>query len=279
MLLLETFLRNMAKIQCSIGMLTFNSGTTLRRALESVKDFDDIVVCDGGSTDDTLTIAREYGARIIAQNSECKNENGSLRDFACAKNQLIDEARHPYLLILDSDEMASAELVDELWRIVEKGVEDGYRIPIRMWWKGKMIEYAANYPGYQYRIVRTDRDVRMVKPVHERPRFSRPLDMTKTTLNAPWYVYLDEDFVYNYMKRNGKYAQRELEVFGRVSLRRWLGVMVLKNLRSIAGIVLKTFWYRVRYPRAVHMPLLVEWGRVQYHFLLITHAAKQICRI
>jgi len=55
------------KIPASVGILTLNSGKTLRRALNSLTDFAEIIVCDGNSTDDTLEIAREYGAKIIRQ--------------------------------------------------------------------------------------------------------------------------------------------------------------------------------------------------------------------
>ena len=53
------------RINATVGILTFNSGKVLRRALESVSDFDDILLCDGGSTDDTLEIARAVGARVM----------------------------------------------------------------------------------------------------------------------------------------------------------------------------------------------------------------------
>jgi len=268
----------MSNIPCSVGVLTFNSEMTLRRALESVKRAEDIIVCDGGSTDETLDIAREYGARIISQNDKCKNPDGSLNDFSCAKNQLIDEAKHPYLLILDSDEAASEELVEELRRIAKDGTEDGYKIPIRMWWRGRMIEYASNYPGYQYRIVRTDRDVRMIKPVHERPSFSRPLGAA-SKLTAPWYVFLDDMFVNHYTERNKKYVLRELARNDSVSLRTLFWKIIPANLRPIAGIILKTAWCRLRYPSAVHMPLAVEWGRVYYHCTLILGFSKKVCRL
>lgn len=272
------FLKNMLKIQCSVGILTFNSGETLRRALESIKDFDDIVVCDGGSTDATLDIAKKYGARIIVQSPACKNPDGSLKDFACAKNQLIDEAHHPYLLILDSDEAASSELVQEVAHITREGTEDGYRIPIRMWWRGKIIEHAANYPGYQYRILRTDRGVRMVKPVHEKPVFAR-MPGVASVLATPWYVFLNDDFVYRYMERNGKYVERELQALEKISLRQFLFRLLPENVRRMMGIILKTLWYRLRYPHGVHMPLLVELGRMRYHAALLAGALKQVCRI
>lgn len=269
----------MRNIPCSVGTLTFNSGATLRRALESVQDVDDIVVCDGGSTDDTLDIARSFGARVISQDVRCMYENGGIKDFACAKNQLIEAARYPYLLILDSDEAASPDLMRELTRIARTGTEDGYRIPIRMWWRGRVIEHAANYPGYQYRIVRTDCGVRMIKPVHERPQFTHCLDEKATTLDAPWYVFLDDNFVHRYMERNGKYLRREFEALGRISFRWWLASIVRRNVRNILAIALKTAWYRVRYPGAVHMPLTVELGRIRYHSALISGALKHVCRI
>ena len=45
------------KILCTVAVLTKNSAETLARALESAKEFAEIIVCDGGSTDRTLDIA------------------------------------------------------------------------------------------------------------------------------------------------------------------------------------------------------------------------------
>jgi len=75
----------MNKIPCSVGILTLNSGATLRRCLDSVKDFAEIVICDGNSTDDTLEIAREYGAKIVKQydsnepNLRCNKDKANVR--------------------------------------------------------------------------------------------------------------------------------------------------------------------------------------------------------
>lgn len=53
----------------SLVMVVKNEGTVLRRALESVqppaKFWDEIVITDTGSTDDTMAIARAHGARVI----------------------------------------------------------------------------------------------------------------------------------------------------------------------------------------------------------------------
>lgn len=48
---------------------THNDGHRLGRCLETLYPCDEILVVDQGSTDQSLRIAREYGARIIAANA------------------------------------------------------------------------------------------------------------------------------------------------------------------------------------------------------------------
>ena len=45
----------------SVVINTYNAEKFLKRVLDSVKDFDEIVVCDMESTDNTVAIAKEYG--------------------------------------------------------------------------------------------------------------------------------------------------------------------------------------------------------------------------
>ena len=82
----------MNMIPCTVGILTKNSGLSLRRTLESVKDFLEIIICDGGSTDDTIAIAREYGARIVPQNKEFLDTDGYIQDFSAVRNQTLAAA-------------------------------------------------------------------------------------------------------------------------------------------------------------------------------------------
>jgi (heptosyl)LPS beta-1,4-glucosyltransferase len=51
-----------------ISFITFtrNSGKRLKLLLENVKDVvDEIIVIDGYSTDDTLEVAKSYGAKVF----------------------------------------------------------------------------------------------------------------------------------------------------------------------------------------------------------------------
>ncbi|MBI2603994.1 MAG: glycosyltransferase, partial [Candidatus Harrisonbacteria bacterium] len=73
------------KIPCSVGVLTLNSAKTLARCLESFKDFAEIIVCDGNSTDDTVAIAKKYGAKVVKQydsdepNLPCVKDKANVR--------------------------------------------------------------------------------------------------------------------------------------------------------------------------------------------------------
>jgi len=97
------------RIPCSVNMLTRNSAGTLEAALQSVSDFAEIVIGDGGSTDATLAIATRYGCRIVDQDPRYLDRSGRLINYAGARSQLIPLSSYDWILYLDSDEILTAE--------------------------------------------------------------------------------------------------------------------------------------------------------------------------
>ena len=86
-----------AKPRLSLCMIVKNEERFLRNCLESVKNLvDEIVIVDTGSTDRTMDIAREYGAKII---QHAWNE-----DFSEARNISLKHATGNWALWLDADE-------------------------------------------------------------------------------------------------------------------------------------------------------------------------------
>jgi glycosyltransferase involved in cell wall biosynthesis len=74
-----------------------NESVHLARCLESVKPYvDEIVIVDTGSTDDTVAIAQQYGAKIGT--FEWCN------DFAAARNHALSMVTGDWVLVLDADE-------------------------------------------------------------------------------------------------------------------------------------------------------------------------------
>ncbi len=178
---------NMEHIACTVGILTFNSGKTLRRALESVQGFSDIVICDGGSTDDTLAIAREFGVSVISQDPAFL-ENGRIRDFAAVRNQVLNAAREQWYLWLDSDEYIDAALSAEIASIVAKGEPAAYWVPRTYTHEGEVVLHAVTYPTQQMRFFHTSLARGFIKPIHERV----DLSVEPKWLRHPMYVPVPE---------------------------------------------------------------------------------------
>ena len=199
------------KFPCTVGILTFNNEDTLRRTLESVQDFDDIVICDGGSTDRTREIAREFGARIIEQGALFKDAQGRLKDYGGVRNQCLDAARYDWFLYVDSDETISEGLREDI-RSITAG-KDGalvYKVPIGIMMDGKYLKYSSNYPGYQYRFFNRHSGARFVKAVHERISFDEA-QVKIGTLAHPWYVHTTRDYWNHYLRETGGYRPIEIQ--------------------------------------------------------------------
>jgi len=92
-------------IPASVYILTFNSSRYLQRVLDSVAEFDDIVIVDSGSQDNTLDIAREYNSRVFF------NE---WPGFAKQKTYAKSLCRNSWVLDLDSDEEVDANLLRDI---------------------------------------------------------------------------------------------------------------------------------------------------------------------
>ena len=81
----------------SCVILTKNNEKTIRYALESVAAWiDELVIVDCGSTDDTLTITRNYTSHILYQ---------EFTSFSRQRNFGLDQCTGDYVMFLDSDEV------------------------------------------------------------------------------------------------------------------------------------------------------------------------------
>ena len=90
----------------SAVMIVKNGARTIRRSLESLREFGDVVVYDNGSTDGTQDIAREFAnVRLI---------EGEFDGFGTTKNRAASYAANDWILIIDSDEVVDDELLHAL---------------------------------------------------------------------------------------------------------------------------------------------------------------------
>lgn len=179
------------KISCTVGMLTYNSEKNLARALASVKNFAEIIIADGGSTDATLTIARQHGARVIPQSASGR----PITDFAKERNLLLAASTQPWFFYLDSDEIMSSELVEHIKSIAHDQTHTygAYRVRYLKTNADASKIYRTYNEYYQIRLVRTGIGAHFERPVHEYIHIPAGVLIGQT--EAPWYVPLDEEYL------------------------------------------------------------------------------------
>ena len=128
----------------SVVIITKNEEKNILRCLESVKWADQIVLVDSQSTDRTVEIANEYGAKIISP---------EWQGYGPAKKAGVDSADHDWVLSLDADEVLSESLIEEIKDLLSKdNLADGYYIPRKTNFIGKWINHCGWYPDYVLRL-------------------------------------------------------------------------------------------------------------------------------
>jgi glycosyltransferase involved in cell wall biosynthesis len=133
----------------SVLLPTFNEANTALDCLESVKWADEIVVVDSYSTDATLGIVSQYGAKVIQH---------EYMNSARQKNWAIPQCKHEWVLQVDADERLQKGAREEiLERISKAGPEvHAFCLPRKNHVLGQWIKAGSLYPDYQTRVFRRD---------------------------------------------------------------------------------------------------------------------------
>jgi glycosyltransferase involved in cell wall biosynthesis len=127
----------------SVTILTRDSAPHLRRALEAVRAFPEVIVLDSGSTDNTLEIARQF-PNVRAVSTQFKGF-GPLHIEATAL------ASHDWILSVDSDEVVTEALAEEIARLALDS-RTVYWIPRKNYYNGRWIRGCGWYPDRHVRL-------------------------------------------------------------------------------------------------------------------------------
>jgi len=134
-------------------MIARNEAANLARSLAPLAGlFDEAVVVDTGSTDQTADLARRMGARVV--------ELAWQNDFAAARNRSLEEARADYLFWLDADNAIPPEAVAALRQALNQN-----RGPFIGW--GTEVLEPRGERLLQKRLFPRHKEVRFQGRVHE----------------------------------------------------------------------------------------------------------------
>ena len=134
----------MNKIPVSVTMLVKNADKYLQSVLAALADFDEIVLLDNGSTDNTLAIAGQF--------ENVKIHFHEFNGFGPMKNLAASFAHNDWIINIDSDEIFPAELVNEIRQLNFSDVNKVYSILRINHYRGKPIKTCGWYPDYVKRL-------------------------------------------------------------------------------------------------------------------------------
>lgn len=97
-------------------MSSRNEAHLLGRCLDAIAFCDEVIVVDLESTDGTISVAEEHGARVVAH---------PLVPIAeAARVDIAPQARHDWILVVDPDEIVPAALAHEVAELLPRIPED-----------------------------------------------------------------------------------------------------------------------------------------------------------
>jgi hypothetical protein len=127
------------RLPITVIIPTRNEAENLAACLRSVAAFDQVIVVDSGSTDETPAIAREHGAEV----HQFVYTGGWPKKRQWAMDTL--PIRNQWTLLLDADERVTPALRRELAEITAAdGPYDGYWIALRLVFLGRVLRYGAS---------------------------------------------------------------------------------------------------------------------------------------
>jgi len=142
----------------SVVMLTKDSARYLEQVLEPLRAFDEVLIYDTGSVDETGSIAATFpNVRFV---------EGRLDGFGPTRNAAAALAANDWILTIDSDEVAPPALVDE---IAGLDLDPGtiYAIPRHNYFAGRWIRGCGWHPQWKERLYHRDRARFSDRAVHE----------------------------------------------------------------------------------------------------------------
>jgi len=135
-------------IPLSVAIICKDNADTIGRTFDSVKELaSEIIVVDSGSTDSTLELAEQAGAKVHRE---------GWAGYIKQKNRALGHCTQPWTLCLDSDESISHECASAIRDAIERDEQGtgGFEINRKVYWAGTPLHHAWQ-PEWRLRLVRT----------------------------------------------------------------------------------------------------------------------------
>ena len=213
-------------MKLSVILITKNEATNISACLASVSFADEWIVVDSASTDATVSIAEQYGAKVLLTQD--------WPGFGKQKNQALDLASGDWVLSIDADERVTPELAAEIQMATSTRSADIFDIPRRTSFCGQWIDHCGWSPDRVARLFRLGSARFNENLVHESlqaEQVGQPIHNLKTPLLHYSYPtpnhYWDKLKIYSEAWAVQKHAEGKSASIGRA-----MGASVVAFVRS-----------------------------------------------
>ncbi len=143
----------------SVVIIVKNGAKTMKKCLEALKDFSDVVVYDNGSSDGTQDIIKSFASVKLIE--------GEFFGFGPTKNKASSYAKNSWILNLDCDEVMEENLNKTLKNI---NLDENcvYKIRLHNYYKKKRIRYCGWGLEYSTRLYNKNKTTFNDNLVHEK---------------------------------------------------------------------------------------------------------------
>lgn len=198
----------MNKIPITVIVSVKNEALNLPSCLDKLKRFDQIIVVDSGSTDDTTAIAAAMGAEVLQF-----QWNGK---FPKKRNWALQNAnlKYDWILFLDADEFVTEEFVNEVAVKTLDPNYNGYTIQFENYFMGRKLKYGYGFQKSAlfkkskgaYEKIEEDLWSHLDMEVHEHPIIEGKVGIIKSKV-----VHKDFKNLEHYIAKHNAYSSWEAQ--------------------------------------------------------------------
>jgi glycosyltransferase involved in cell wall biosynthesis len=149
-------------IKLSAAIIVRNEEANLPRWLAAVRPVaEEIVAVDSGSTDRTVEILEQAGARVARR---------EWTGYADQRNYLADLCTGDWILMLDADEVLGPQSTESLLRFKAAPPAGcvAFALPSRVWYFGRWLRFGGFFPEWKVRLYKKGAARWVSDEVHER---------------------------------------------------------------------------------------------------------------
>ena len=211
----------------TLAVITLNEVDRLEACLRSVPFADEILVLDSGSTDGTLELARDLGARVVSTDWP---------GHVAQKNRALEMAAGDWVLSLDADERLSERAAQAVQRaLAAPGDRAGFGFHRCSRWQGRFIRHGRWYPDRKLRLVRRGQGRWGGDDPHDTLQIDGPVTwLDADILHDPYRSYADH---LGTIARYTSISARSLH--GRGVRARWIDLLFRPPLHFVDALLLR----------------------------------------